>query len=273
VRLKLVEAPPLQSPLLRFRGNVTSQCGEDGIIQRLVQLTQPQARYCVEFGAWDGVKFSNCCHLLTRQGWRGLMIEANPDKYAELVATYRAVPSVVTANRFVSFEGRDSLDSILTEVGAPATFGVLSIDIDGNDFYVWESLVQYRPEIVVIEFNPSVPNDVEFVQTRSFDVNQGCSLRALIGLAATKGYELAVCTDWNAIFVTKEKFGLVGVQDNSIDRLYAPVQNGRIFQGYDGSIHVVGMDRLLWRNMAVSSANFQVLPPALQVFDDAQRLG
>jgi len=199
------------------------------------------------------------------------MIEANPEKYAELVVTYREVPAARTANRFVSFEGPNSLDAILREFGSPTRPGLLSIDIDGNDFYIWESLTNYRPEIVVIEFNPSIPNDVEFVQSRSFEINQGCSLRALIGLGAEKGYELAVCTDWNAIFVTKEKFAMVGVSDNSIDRLYAPVQDGRIFQGYDGTIHVVGMDRLLWRNMPVSSENFQVLPPSLRVFDDAQR--
>jgi hypothetical protein len=199
------------------------------------------------------------------------MIEANPGKYAELIGAYRNVERVRTANRFVNFEGPDRLDSILQEFGVPTVFGLLSIDIDGNDYHVWQSLVEYRPELVVIEFNPSVPNDVEFVQTRSFDVNQGCSLRALISLGAEKGYELAVCTDWNAIFVTKEKFALVGVRDNSIDRLYSPVQNGRIFQGYDGSIHVVGMDRLLWRNIPINSGDFQVLPKSLRVFDDAQR--
>jgi hypothetical protein len=271
VRLKLLEGPPLQSPLLRFRQNLTSQCGEDGIIHRLAQLLQPEARYCVEFGAWDGVKFSNCYHLLMRQGWDGLMIEANPEKYVALVETYRDVGSVKTANRFISYEGPDSFDSILRAFAVPAGFGLLSIDIDGNDYHVWASLTDYRPEIVVIEFNPSVPNDVEFVQARSSEVNQGCSLRALIGLGAEKGYELAVCTDWNALFVTKEKFALLGVTDNSIDRLYRPVQNGRIFQGYDGSIHVVGMDRLLWRDMPLSSEDFQVLPESLRVFDDAQR--
>lgn len=271
MKLKLVDRPPLQSPLLRFRRNVTSQCGEDGLIHRLLQLVQPQTKYCVEFGAWDGVKFSNCHHLLMQQGWHGLMIEANSGKYAELINTYRNVERVRTANRFVSFDGPDRLDSILREFAVPADFGVLSIDIDGNDFHVWQSLVDYRPALVVIEFNPSIPNDVEFVQTRSFEVNQGCSLRALVGLGAEKGYELVVCTDWNAIFVTRETFALVGVPDNSIDRLYAPVQNGRIFQGYDGSIHVVGMDRLLWRNIPVSSEDFQVLPKSLRVFDDAQR--
>ena len=132
-------------------------------------------------------------------------------------------------------------------------------------------LLEHEPEIIVIEFNPSIPNDVDFVQEKSFTVNQGCSLLALVRLGKAKGYELAVCTDWNAFFVKRERLQALDVSDNSIDRLYQPVQDGRIFQGYDGSIHVVGMDRLLWRNVPLASEDFQVLPLALRVFGDAQR--
>ncbi len=271
MRLSISRRVEIQSPLLEFRANVTSQCGEDGVIARIVDIIQLENRSCVEFGAWDGVKFSNCFNLVVNNAWSGLFIEANTSKYAELVSTYKGRPNVATANRFVDFEGPNRLDAILNDHGMPQTFGLLSIDIDGNDYYVWELLVEHEPEIVVIEFNPSIPNDVEFVQENSFAVNQGCSLLALVRLGKAKGYELAVCTDWNAFFVKRERIPALGVSDNSIDRLYQPVQDGRIFQGYDGSIHVVGMDRLLWRNMPVGSENFQVLPPALRVFDDAQR--
>jgi hypothetical protein len=225
----------------------------------------------VEFGAWDGVKFSNCFNLVVNNAWDGLFIEANEAKYAELVSTYKTRPNVTTRNRFVDFEGPNRLDAILNDCGIPEKFGLLSVDIDGNDYHVWDSLVEHEPEIIVIEFNPSVPNDVDFVQEKSFSVNQGCSLLALVRLGKTKDYELAVCTDWNAFFVKREKLQALGVSDNSIDRLYQPVQDGRIFQGYDGSIHVVGMDRLLWRNAPLASEDFQVLPLALRVFDDAQR--
>jgi hypothetical protein len=261
----------IDSPLLKFRTNVTSQCGEDGIIAHIADVLQVANKFCVEFGAWDGIHYSNCYNLLWNNAWRGIMIEANGEKYQELVRTYRERMNVTTVNKFVDFEGPNSLDHILSACQAPRDFGVLSIDIDGNDFYVWESLVGHTPEIVVIEFNPTVPNDVVFVQEKSFQVNQGCSLLALVSLGKQKGYELAVCTDWNAIFVKREKLSALGVNDNSIARLYAPVQDGRIFQGYDGSIHVVGMDRLLWRNIPLNSEDFQILPKALRVFGDAQR--
>lgn len=271
MRLSISRKVAIQSPLLAFRANVTSQCGEDGIIARIIDVIQPGSKTCVEFGAWDGVKYSNCFNLVVNNSWNGLFIEANSTKYTELVSTYANRPNVATANRFVDFEGSNRLDSILSDYGIPEKFGLLSVDIDGNDYYVWDSLVEHEPEIIVIEFNPSIPNDVDFVQEKSFMVNQGCSLLALVRLGKAKGYELAVCTDWNAFFVKRERLQALDVSDNSIDRLYQPVQDGRIFQGYDGSIHVVGMDRLLWRNVPLASEDFQVLPLALRVFGDAQR--
>jgi hypothetical protein len=260
------------SPLLQYRSDVTSQCGEDGIIDRINQLLRPGTPFCVEFGAWDGKLHSNCHNLLKNKGWSGLMIEANKDKYQDLVKTYSGDNNVTTVNRFVSFDGDNTLDKILAGHGAPEKFGLLSIDVDGNDYYIWESLANYSPEIVVIEFNPTIPNDVLFVQDKSFEVNQGCSLLALVMLGKQKGYELAVCTAWNALFVRNDKFGLLGIQDNFIANLYTPLQNGRIFQGYDGSIHVVGMDQLMWKGgMRVSSEDFQVLPKAFRVWGDAQK--
>lgn len=269
--LELEPRRAISSPLLRYMRNVTSQFGEDGIIEHIIDVIKPADKYCVEFGAWDGVLHSNCNNLLKNHGWSGLMIEADPDKFTKLMATYRGFPKVSYANRFVNFTGEDRLDQILGEEEAPKSFGVLSIDIDGNDYYIWESLTAYTPEIVVIEMNPSIPNDVVFVQDKSFEVNQGCSLLALIRLGRQKGYELAVCTEGNAIFVRRDKFPLLGVTDNDIWALYRPDQDGRIFHGFDGTFHVVGVDRLLWHEKFVSSADFQVLPKAQRVFNDSRK--
>jgi hypothetical protein len=200
------------------------------------------------------------------------MIEASAEKFTELEATYAANPRVTCMNRLVDFEGANTLDNILEQAGAPTEPGVLSIDIDGNDYYIFESLVRHRPELVIVEFNPTIPNDVIFVQERTFEVNHGCSLLALVMLAREKGYELAVATEWNAFFVLKEKFPLLGIADNSVPALYAPLQDGRIFQGYDSSIHVVGMDQLVWQGgIRLSSADFQVVPESVRRWSDAQK--
>jgi hypothetical protein len=260
----------IDSPLLQFARNVTSQNGEDGVLEHIITAISPANRYCVEFGAWDGKLYSNCYSLIVNASWKGLMIEANSAKYKELVSTYAGHKEVRTLNRFVQLEGPDSIDSILGEVGAPRDIGVMSIDVDGIDYYIWESLRKHRPEVVIIEFNATVPNDVIFIQDRSTRVNQGCSLLSLVMLGKEIGYELACCTGWNAFFVAREKFHLLGIRDNFICKLFQPIQDGRIFQGYDGYIHVIGMDRLVWKGgVPVTSADFQVLPESLRRWEDA----
>ena len=272
MKQQLVRFQQLTSPLSQYRRNVFSQGGEDGIIEQINELLRPEHKLCVEFGAWDGKLFSNCYNLTTNKNWSGIMIEANPEKYKELQQTYAENENVRTVHRLVDFEGANSLDNILAEFGAPRDIGLISIDIDGNDYYVFESLKNHTPELVVIEFNPTIPNDVLFVQEKSFKVNQGCSLLALVILGKQKGYELAACTDWNAFFVKQEKLPVLGIENNFINRMYAPMQDGRIFQGYDGSIHVVGMHTLMWKGgIPVSSDDFQVLPKAIRVWGDAQR--
>lgn len=250
----------VSSPLLQHARNVTSQFGEDGLIAHVIDTIQPESRHCVEFGAWDGIRYSNCYNLLVANAWQGLMIEANSDKFIQLVGNLSKYPNITLANRFVGFEGANTLDNILQEENVPNSFGLLSIDIDGNDYYVWESLKNYTPEIVVIEFNPTCPNDVIFVQDKSFEVNQGCSLLALIILGKEKGYELAVATKVNAIFVRADKFPRLGLKSNFISNLYAPMQDGRIFHGMDGTIHVIGFNKMLWgEQRAVNSADFQIV--------------
>lgn len=260
--------PAANSPLLQYRNNVTSQCGEDGIIAHVLDVIRPTHNYCIEFGAWDGKYLSNCYNLLTNAGWSGLMIEGASAKCEALRSTFRGNDRVLTLNRMVEVDGADSIDNILKEVGAPKEPGVMSIDIDGNDYYVFESLSEHRPELIIVEFNPTVPNDVIFIQEKNIAVHQGCSLLALIGLARDKGYELAVSTPINAFFVRADKFPLLGVADNSISNLYRPAQDGRIFQGYDSTIHVVGMDRLWTLGTPVCSEDFQVVPRAMRRWQD-----
>lgn len=271
MEISLMNFFTVDSPFLKFKKNVTSQFGEDGIIEKINEILNPVNQLCVEFGAWNGIYLSNSYNLIKNKKWRGVMIEANREKYAELVENY-ADDDVVALNRFVDLSGDNSLDNILSQIGAPSEIGMLSIDIDGNDYYVWESLETFSADLVVIEFNPTIPNDVFFVQDKSFEVNQGCSLLALISLAKRKSYELVCCTECNAFFVKAEKYGFFGIENNSINNMYAPIQNGRIFQGYDGTIHVIGINSLVWKGgIRVTSEDFQVLPRSFRFFDDTQK--
>ena len=245
-----------------YLSNVTSQNGEDGILKRILEIVPPASRQCVEFGAWDGKKHSNTYRLLTEERFGGVLIEADGDKYQDLLKTFGDRPDIRCVKRFVEFEGPNSLDNILSEAGLPKEFEVLSIDIDGNDYHIWDSLRNFRPRVVVIEFNGTVPNHIEFVQPRDMRVNQGTSLRSIVKLAEAKGYRLVALTG-NAIFVPKEYFHLFGIQDNSVEAMRPDPNNvalSYLFVLYDGTLVIEGNRSLIWEKAAFGPRYVQLLP-------------
>ena len=270
-RLEKVAPPKIQSPLLQFSKNITSQSGEDGILERIFEIVKPKHQYCVEFGAWDGKYMSNCWNLIANKNWKGAFIEGSKEKFQDLLSTHGANPNVSCINTYVDHEGPNNLDNILSLANCPEDFDLLSIDIDGTDYFIWESLSRFRPRITVIEFNPTVPNDIIFVQAKNNQINQGCSLMALILLGKQKGYELACCTPANAIFATEELYPEFKISDNSIHSMYQPTLDGRIFHGFDSYVHITGMPKLLWSGIKVTSDDVQILPESMRRFGDSQR--
>jgi hypothetical protein len=265
----------INSPLLSYRSNIASQRGEDGVIQRIFEILPPPiqpraARKFVEFGAWDGKYLSNCFNLAENFSWEGIFIEGNQEKFKDLIATHGNNTKLKLINKFVEIFGESTLDQILLDASFPKDFDLLSIDIDGTDYFVWESLQEFRPLVVVIEFNPTIPNDVVFVQEKNASINQGCSLSALVRLGKAKGYELICCTEWNAFFVVREHYDLFGIPNNHVSSLYVPVTDGRIFHGYDGTVHVIGMPSLLWHGLSLDFEDHQVLPVGMRKFGDSQ---
>lgn len=144
---------------------------------------------------------------------------------------------VYCLNKFVNFEGPNSLDSIYSNFDIPLNFDFLSIDIDGADYHVFESLKNYRPKIISIEFNPKIPNDVDFVQPKDMKIKQGNSASAIIKLAHSKNYGLVACTECNLILVDKKIIKYVVNCEPSLDLInpnkHSPTY---IFPGYDGTI-------------------------------------
>ncbi len=258
--------------LLQFSQNITSTTGEDGILEKIFEIIPNSNNWCVELGAGNGIKFSNSYNLIVNKGWSSVQIEGDPIKYEELIKTHGENPKVICLNKYVSFFGTDTLDNIFQKTSLPRSFDLLSIDIDGNDYYLWESLEHFRPKVIVIEFNPSIPNQVEWVQEKNMEVNQGCSLLSLINLGKRKGYELISATWLNGIFVDSQYYELFGIADNSIWQMYRDPQNFHsfVFQCYDGTIMLVGNDKLLWHdrkfNLEEMQEKIQVLPKEQRIF-------
>ncbi len=178
--------------------SIYSQCGEDGVIERLFGLFGAPTRYFVEFGAKDGVAYSNTANLRLHHGWSGLLMDAGapPD-------------SGVVHREFVTAE---NVNALFARYAVPRSFDLLSIDIDGNDYWVWKAL-EYRPRVVVIEYNiyfdlhkpRTIAYDPDFVWDES--LYHGASLAALRKLGGEKGYSLVYTDRWspNAFFVLRSE--------------------------------------------------------------------
>lgn len=256
-----------------YRRDVTSQNGEDGIIERIFEIVGATNRWCVEFGAWDGKLYSNTWNLIANHGWTGVLIEGEADRFEDLKRTYADLPQRAhLVNCFVTLEPGARLDDLLQREGVPEDCDLLSIDIDGNDWHIWNSLAHFRPRVVVVECNPSIENNVYFVQNYGPSIHHGSSMLAHIELGKAKGYELVASTGVNAFFVKRELFAAFGIKDNSIDALHdTSDQVIEIFQGFDGTIFAAGDLKLHWHGIALTQEDFQVLRPIERRFPGTRR--
>jgi hypothetical protein len=190
----------MKNPIDRHRRNVTSQCGEDGVIEHLLTLLPGVPKTCLEVGAGDGKALSNTHTLWSKKGWRTLLIEGAPAN-APLIEKLAFDNANVTAvSAYITPEGPQSLDAIVERTGFPSHLGVLSLDIDSNDLEVLENLRKVLADIVLIEFNHEIPPEIDYRDLPG-DVFFRHSARAVERVAKTRGYRLVACTGPNAILV------------------------------------------------------------------------
>ena len=253
--------------LLEHQRNVYSQTGEDGIIEKVLDLLPQTDQWCVEFGAWDGLFCTNTRNLIESRGYSAVLIEASKKRFLDLERNFAARKNVYPINRFVGFSADDNLDTILSATPIPRDFDFLSIDIDGNDYHVWKAFSAYRPKVVIVEFNPTFHPQVEFIQPADPAVVQGSSLRAFVNLAKSKGYELVCFLAFNAIFVRKEYYPRFEIPCNAIEVMQAD-QSGVTYlgSGYDGTIFLHGGRLLPWHDTPIRVERFQYLPKIFRRF-------
>lgn len=253
--------------LLAYGSNITSEHGEDGVIKRIFEIIGTGSRSCVELGALNGTHGSNVWQLVKNEGWIGVLIEADRTYFEKLQKEFFEMPGAECVNAFVSFEGPQSLDTIFAKTSLPKEFDLFSLDIDGNEYHIWDSLLHYRPRVMLVEFNPTIPNDVAFIQPRDMSVYQGSSLQSFVELGKKKGYELVAANEINAFFVLKELFPKFHIADNSIDVLHADHQyETKLFQLYDGTLKIAGYTQLMWHKLPIEEEKLQVLPKRKRVY-------
>lgn len=253
------------------RWNAHSQCGEDGILADLLDRIGDGKRLSIEFGAGNGIDLSNTAALVECRNYRAIMIEGDQARHAACAARWAGVEAVTSVRAMVSW-GDDSLGAVLDRANcAPGDWqdvSVLSIDIDGADIHAWEA-IPAGPRIVVIEYNPTVPDGVAFYQSRDLAVAQGASLDALAQYAERRGYELAAATPLNAIFVRADLFPALGIADNSPAALRPDRRHvAYVWHGYDGQTFVCGCTTPPWHGVAIDPEAWQLLPLHLRAFPD-----
>ncbi len=240
-----------RSGLNQYAYNVNSQHGEDGILKAIFDKIGTTSKYAVEFGGWDGIYLSNIRELIVRRGFAGLFIEGDRERAEKLRSNYADYPRVACVEAFVGFR-TNTLDSILRDNHAPEQIDVLSIDIDGYDYHVWDALQDYRPRIVIIEYNPSIPNDIVVINPHKEDIFTGSSAAALVELGRRKGYSLIAVTQTNLLFIVNEEYDKLEIWDNELSELRSVdrLSDGRYFQTYDKKIVLTGHNAYIWSGEA-----------------------
>lgn len=226
----------MKADLSSYEKNVTSQFGEDGILEEILSRIGIENGACVEFGAWDGKHCSNTWQLWHDKGWSAILIEGDADRAAQLKESLTSFPKVVPHCAFVGFEGENALDVILKNAAAPQVIDVMSIDIDGNDYHVFESLNLFYPRVVLIEYNPTIPPHIELVAPPGNYF--GSSALSLYNLAKSKNYSLAACTATNLIFVRNADFEKLGFDEPSLDEIMPTDHLTFVITAYDGTSYI-----------------------------------
>ncbi len=192
---------------------VSSQFGEDGIIQYIINKVHIRNKIFVEFGVENYLE-SNTRFLLRNNNWKGLVIDGS-DANIQYIKTDEIYwkHDLTAVSEFIT---KENINSIILKAGISGEIGLLSVDIDGNDYWVWEAIDCITPQIVICEYNSvfgcdhsiTIPYNPKFrrIEAHHSGLYAGASLRALCELSERKGYVFIGSNSVgnNAFFIRKD---------------------------------------------------------------------
>ena len=197
-RIELRQLQQLNSPDLQSNEfKVSSQWGEDGIIQFLLSRVPITNKVFVEFGVGD-YRESNTRFLLKHDNWGGLVIDGSTRNVQRLKLDQVFWQQDLKAD--CAFITRDNINELISRNGIGGDIGILSVDIDGNDYWIWEAITCINPRIVICEYNSlfgprknvTTPyqDDFQIFKAHYSGLYWGASIGAFDSLAKKKGYTL-----------------------------------------------------------------------------------
>jgi hypothetical protein len=189
--------------LNKHKKNVTSQYGEDGIIEFLIKTSKINiTKSSIEFGGHDGKSNSNTYNLWKNLGFKSLLIEGDKSRFERLKSDYDQFVSVL--NCYVNIKNENSIDEIVnrTKFKEFTNLGILSVDIDSYDYHIFKHL-KLKPQIIIIEFNNSIPGYIDYSDPENESFIR-CSAKSLQNLGFEKGYIAVACTVTNVILLRND---------------------------------------------------------------------
>lgn len=213
-----------------YEFKIFSQWGEDGIIQHLTRIIEIKNRTFIEFGVEDFFE-SNCRFLLMKDNWSGFVIDGSSKNIEKLKKSYFYWKyHLVAIDAFVT---KENINELLSKSGFNEDLGILSIDLDGNDYFILETINFFKPYIFVCEYNSvfgatrkiSVPYEPNFIRTNKHYSNlyRGASLSAITYIANRKGYSLVGTNSAsnNAFYVRNDLLN-TNIEVLSVEQAYQP---------------------------------------------------
>lgn len=219
-------------PFQKYAKSYYSQNGEEGILEFIFEKIGMTNKHCVEFGAGDGVTISNTYYFHQKYGFIRTLIEGNKHTLSQKRTSELFVESLVTS---------DNINTLIEHV--PDTYDLLSIDIDGDDYWVWKNMKK-KARVVILEYHAGIPNDIPVAiieskgevnsqnfagpQGMTFNGYYGANLKAFYRLAEELGYKFVTTISDNAIFVLKSEFKKLDIypidEHTCMENFFNPVE-------------------------------------------------
>ena len=208
--------------LLNYRNGEYSLEGEEGILEYIVNKIPKNERdnFIVEFGACDGIVFSNSLHFIKNLNFEAIEIEPDEIQFESLVKNMKPY-NVECIKTFVTKYEDNILDNSNKHV--PINFDILVMDVDNNDIHLWETIKKYKPKILMVEINNTLlPTEDKVAQYDAEFIfgKHGSSIKSMTEVAQKKGYKLICNISCNAIYIDAKYYNLFFKNDYHVEDFY-----------------------------------------------------